>query len=171
MYYIVKENDTLYSIASKFNTTVNSLIFLNRLQNTILTVGQKLLIYEEDSEMIEDYQTYDEFMDKNKGRGFLKIQVYMARGILPVQDTLIRVSKMIGEEKIIFFEGVTNESGMVNSITLPTILHEEKNPRMTNYIVEAIHRNYIQKHPRVASIYDQIKSILTIEMVPAGRDL
>ena len=40
--YTVKSGDTLYSIARKFNTTVNELININGLTNTNLSIGQKL---------------------------------------------------------------------------------------------------------------------------------
>lgn len=43
-YYIVKANDNLYSIARKFNTTVDTLKKLNNLTNNNLSIGQKLLI-------------------------------------------------------------------------------------------------------------------------------
>ena len=45
--YIVKKSDTLYSIAKKFNTTVNDLIKLNNLNSTILNIGQELIIKEQ----------------------------------------------------------------------------------------------------------------------------
>lgn len=43
-YYIVKSGDTLYSLAKKFNTTVNNLKKLNNLTSDVLTIGQKLLL-------------------------------------------------------------------------------------------------------------------------------
>lgn len=43
-YYVVQSGDSLYSIAKKYNTTVNDIIELNNLQTTILQVGDKLLI-------------------------------------------------------------------------------------------------------------------------------
>lgn len=43
-YYIVQKNDSLYSIARKFDTTVDELIKLNNLTTTILQIGDKLLI-------------------------------------------------------------------------------------------------------------------------------
>ena len=54
--YTVKAGDTLYSIARKFNTTVNELIELNGLTNTILSIGEliKLPIKEEQT----DYEVY-----------------------------------------------------------------------------------------------------------------
>lgn len=40
--YIVKKDDTLYSIAKRYNTTPNAIIKLNNLTSDILTVGQTL---------------------------------------------------------------------------------------------------------------------------------
>lgn len=42
--YIVAPGDSLYSIANKFNTTVNDLISYNNLSTTSLSIGQKLFI-------------------------------------------------------------------------------------------------------------------------------
>ena len=42
--YTVQRGDTLYSIARKYNTTVNELINLNGLTNTNLSIGQTLIV-------------------------------------------------------------------------------------------------------------------------------
>lgn len=42
--YVVKSGDSLYSIAQKFNTTVDELIEFNNLSTTKLSIGQKLFI-------------------------------------------------------------------------------------------------------------------------------
>lgn len=42
--YTVKAGDSLYSIANRFNTTVESIMALNNLESTDLTVGQRLVI-------------------------------------------------------------------------------------------------------------------------------
>ena len=42
--YIVKKGDTLYSIAKKFNTNVNSIIEKNNLKSNALSIGQELII-------------------------------------------------------------------------------------------------------------------------------
>ena len=42
--YIVERGDTLYSIANKYNTTVQELKDLNNLKTNILSIGQSLLI-------------------------------------------------------------------------------------------------------------------------------
>ena len=42
--YTVKSGDNLYSIARKFNTTVDSIKKKNNLNSNLLSVGQKLVI-------------------------------------------------------------------------------------------------------------------------------
>jgi len=42
--YTVKSGDSLYSIANKYNTTVNELKSKNNLTNNLLSIGQKLII-------------------------------------------------------------------------------------------------------------------------------
>ena len=43
-YYTVKKGDTLYSIARKYNTTVNDIKKINNLTNNNLSIGQRLVI-------------------------------------------------------------------------------------------------------------------------------
>lgn len=43
-YYIVKSGDTLYSIAKKYNVSVNDLKSFNNLNSNIINIGQKLII-------------------------------------------------------------------------------------------------------------------------------
>lgn len=52
--YIVKNGDTLYSIARKFNTTVNDIIDFNQLTSTGLVIGQQLLIPIDNEEQNEN---------------------------------------------------------------------------------------------------------------------
>jgi len=42
--YIVKSGDNLYSIARKFNTSVNNIKQKNNLTSNLLSIGQKLII-------------------------------------------------------------------------------------------------------------------------------
>ena len=58
--YIVQKGDSLYSIANKFNTTVNELKDLNNLTSNNLSIGQILKIPSTtgSNEQIENYSTY-----------------------------------------------------------------------------------------------------------------
>ena len=51
-YYIVKRGDTLYSIAKKFNLSVDMLKDMNNLNSDILSIGQSLLIKKDNNEYI-----------------------------------------------------------------------------------------------------------------------
>ena len=54
--YIVKRGDTLYSIARKFNTSVNEIKRVNNLQNDNLSIGQEIKIPSKEFE--EEYELY-----------------------------------------------------------------------------------------------------------------
>lgn len=51
--YVVQKGDSLYSIASKYNTTVNDIKSLNNLSSNILNIGQNLKIPSKESVDIE----------------------------------------------------------------------------------------------------------------------
>lgn len=44
--YTVQKGDTLYSIAKKYNTTVDKIMSMNNLNTNMLSIGQKLVIPE-----------------------------------------------------------------------------------------------------------------------------
>ena len=54
--YIVQKGDSLYSIARKFNTTINELKSLNNLTSNTLSIGQQLKIPKIESE--KEYEYY-----------------------------------------------------------------------------------------------------------------
>ncbi len=67
--YTVKKGDTLYSIANKFNISITELMNLNNLSNSILSIGQNLIIPQSD-----EYRKY----------------------IVKSGDTLYSISKLFG---------------------------------------------------------------------------
>ncbi len=57
--YTVKSGDTLYSIANKYDTTVNNLKDLNNLSSNTLSIGQTLIVRDSLAQLItEDYDYY-----------------------------------------------------------------------------------------------------------------
>lgn len=62
---------------------------------------------------------WKEFEANNPSNGFLKLQVYSAQGALPVRDARIIVSKQFGNQSRIFYEMMTDESGVTDPVSLP----------------------------------------------------
>ena len=56
--YTIQKGDTLYSIANKYNTTVDNIKSLNNLTSNTLTIGNNLKIPSTTEEIPEDYITY-----------------------------------------------------------------------------------------------------------------
>lgn len=56
--YVVKKNDTLWSIANQYNTTVNEIKKINNLNSNILSIGQRLVIPTREDILQEDYTIY-----------------------------------------------------------------------------------------------------------------
>ena len=83
---------------------------------------------------------YQKFLKDNTGRGSLKIRASAANEAIPISGIKIKVSKVIGDNKIVFFQGETDYSGMINNIVLPappSIDNDEVAPNFTGYYVTA----------------------------------
>ena len=103
---------------------------------------------------------YKNFMKENPSFGILKIRANVA-GVKVV------VTKKIGSDTVIFFEGVTDESGMINNIKLPTpeaINDDLVVPPSTTYEVDATYTNEEQIYP--VNVFSGIYVVQTIKITP-----
>ena len=81
-------------------------------------------------------------MSNNPSHGYLNIRTNLNNLAYPLEGVLIIVSHIIDNQKVIFFEGKTDESGMINNIVLPTPLVDSNDlvvPKCINYDIEAIY--------------------------------
>ena len=93
----------------------------------------------DDKEFISSSE-YKEFMKRNPSYGFLKIRVYTASEAVPISNLKIVVSTEIGNENVIFYEGYSNDSGVIENITLPAPKLNSNNldiPSSTEYTILA----------------------------------
>lgn len=101
----------------------------------------KIISYEE----FKNTDLYEDFIKENNDVGNLKVQVFTAYGAIPVPDTNIVVYKDIEEYRIIFFQGVTDSSGIISDIVLPApkmVTSNEEAPIYTIYNMTAFNTGY-----------------------------
>ena len=83
---------------------------------------------------------YKNFINNNKSQGYLSIRAYAANAAIPISGLSITVYKILDNQKVIFFEGATDNSGMISQISLPAPVlsgNDEEIPASIDYDVDA----------------------------------
>lgn len=114
---------------------------------------------------------YQDFINNNRGSGNLKIRAYAAREALPLEGLHIVVSTIFQNNKIIFFDGYTDASGMIEKLSLPTPITNDDNlivPLSTKYEIYAEDsiNSYVQDF--FVNMYDGICVVQNIHFIPEG---
>ena len=65
--------------------------------------------------------TYKEYMSKNKSYGYLNIRAYAASLAIPIKGLNVVVFKNLDNKKVVFYSGTTDESGIIEKISLPIL--------------------------------------------------
>ena len=113
---------------------------------------------------------YKNFMIENTGRGILNIRASFANQALPITNLKVVVSKEIENYNVIFYEGVTNISGLIGKISLPTLPKENNDliaPKATTYKITALYNN--REYTYVVNMYDGIYVVQNINIVPSNE--
>lgn len=116
-------------------------------------------------------EDYNNFVKINTGRGKLKIRAYAASEALPVRGLKIVVSTFINNEKVVFFEGETDASGMVENITLPTPKKNVNNmeiPESIDYEIDASIEDNTKTQVYHVNMYDGICVVQNINYIPSS---
>ena len=98
--------------------------------------------YNFNDSIFRESKLYKKFITDNPSDGYLRIRAYAASGALPISNLRVIISKTIDGNKIIFYDGVTNSSGVVERIILPTPRLSDDNqlvPLSITYDIEAIY--------------------------------
>ncbi len=110
---------------------------------------------------------YQKFLKDNPGSGRLRIRAYAANGAVPISNLKVVVTKDIENNKITFFEGATNESGIIDGITLPAPIINTDNliqPNSTTYDITATYNNIDLLYK--INMYDDVMVVQNISVVP-----
>lgn len=116
-------------------------------------------------------EIYQKFLSENTSRGYLNIRAYAANQAIPISGLRVVVSTIIDNNKVIFFEGSTNSSGIIGGISLPAPKLDPNNldaPNKTTYEIQATYTpdNITQIYK--VNMYENVSVIQNINIVPEG---
>lgn len=123
--------------------------------------------YNINDEVFKKSEIYQSFLKSNPGSGNLRIRAYAANGAVPISNLKVVVSKNINNYNVVFFEGLTDESGLIERISLPAPIIESDNLISPNYITYDIIATYnnIDLLYKI-NMYDDVCVIQNISVVP-----
>ena len=126
-------------------------------------------IYMFDDEAFVGSSLYNSFIKENPSFAYLNIRTSAAFEAVPISGVRIIVSKMFDNNKIIFFDGITDMSGMINDIKLPTpslVSDDLDLPKGIVYDIEAIYESdNIDRNYKVL-MYPGIHVVQNINLIP-----
>ena len=123
--------------------------------------------YNFNDESFKNTNIYKQFISANPSLGYLKIRAYTASQALPISNLKIVVSKNIGNTNVIFYEGVTNSSGVIEKINLPAPSQNTDDlviPTSVSYDIKATYEETTNIYK--VNIYENIYVVQTINIVP-----
>ncbi len=122
------------------------------------------------SQEFKNTNIYKDYINDNKGTGYLNIRAYAANLAIPIKNLKVVVSKKIDNLNIIFFEGNTNDSGIISQINLPTPEITTDNleiPPSQEYDVIATYNN--EELIYKIKMFSNIQVLQNISVVPSIR--
>lgn len=112
-------------------------------------------------------ESYKKFIEDNPGKGNLMIRASSAKEAIPLPNVDITVSKTIDNYNVIFFQGKTDNSGMINNLSLPAPKSNNNDlitPQSTTYLITATTNN--KKQTYTINMYNNICVVQTINIIP-----
>lgn len=124
--------------------------------------------YIQDKDFINT-ELFKSYMRENPAKGNLKVRAYAASLAIPIEGVRLIVSSVYNDNKIIFYEGKTNESGLSEKISLPAPRLSSDNlevPEKREYEIEAIYDKDGIKALYKVNIYEDVCVMQDINIVP-----
>ena len=127
-------------------------------------------------EQFKKLPEYQNFIQKNPSTGNLKVQVFTADQAIPLPNTQVYITKQIGDYNVLFFEGMTDSSGIIDNIILPAPVgdfnvEEVVAPDYTMYQLVASNDALKEIKQYQISMFGDVKVLQYIKMhVPGGEN-
>lgn len=123
-----------------------------------------------------EYESYEQFTERNIGRGTITFRVYTAREALPIKGARCVLSKQIAGSRHEIIEMLTDESGQTPPQTLPApskelSQHVENNIQpFALYDATVKMDGYANVILKDIPVFDGVQSIQRVAMVPDADD-
>ncbi|MDE7400303.1 MAG: hypothetical protein K2N06_12360 [Oscillospiraceae bacterium] len=123
-----------------------------------------------------EYESYEQFTERNIGRGTITFRVYTAREALPIKGARCALSKQIAGSRHEITEMLTDESGQTPPQTLPApskelSQHVENNIQpFALYDATVKMDGYANVILKDIPVFDGVQSIQRVAMVPDADD-
>ncbi len=125
--------------------------------------------YSVNDENFINSSSYQNFIKENNAVGFLKVRAFAASQAIPISGLKVVISKIIDDNNVVFFEGFTNESGVIERIALPVPRLDYSSMEAPIATVYDITTTYIPDNvTRIykVNLYDDIYVVQNINIVP-----
>lgn len=112
--------------------------------------------------------SYDEFLVRNPGIGYLKIQASRARQAIPTPAVRILITQDFQNMRVLFFDGQTDADGLIEGIPLPAP-PKDGSLDAHNFVPGAVYQVYAN-HPQFepqryqVEIFENITVILPVTL-------
>lgn len=122
------------------------------------------------------FDNYEDFLDKNRSRGIMRVQAYSADRTFPVPDALVRVYVSLADGEREMFQGITDVDGIVDNISLPapdsSVSFDENSSvaPFATYVLRVSKPGYSSSIFNGIPVFDSVKSIQPVEMIPLSAD-
>ncbi|MBQ9181808.1 MAG: hypothetical protein IJ134_04165 [Bacilli bacterium] len=125
--------------------------------------------YNINDESFKNSDEYQNFLKENPGIGYLRIRASAAGGAIPISGLQVSISKNIDNDKVVFFEGATDISGLIEGIALPAPTINTDNmmsPTSTVYNITATYEPDKAVQLYSVKIYENLYVVQNISIVP-----
>ena len=112
---------------------------------------------------------YQDFMKEYPGEGTLRVRAYTANEALPVEGIKVEITTYYQSNIIVFYQGETNSSGLIDRIVLPAPVNTNdlEVPNRLLYQVHVVYEKDNLDKEYSVGMYDGVCSVQNISIEPA----
>lgn len=118
---------------------------------------------------------YQDYISSYPGRGTLKVQISAAYEAFPVNGVEVDVSVIHNGVRYLLYSDITNSSGIVDNMVLPTravdtvLAPKTSDENEAQYLVSLFHPSFKSVVDKVVTVYDRIETLLPLSLTPVNH--